>query len=674
MCNKQKVFVFIGFHLTLLICLIGTSNDGVFMHSSILNLWYPLIIYFIGLVVYGLTYYSKAALFFYTLLTVVSLVLSLPVSNVTYIMLSLLPLLTYRFCLEFFQVDEMRMSRVLTRIISSLTLFLVISYFFANATLDYFGIFNIFIFSNITLHILCDVVFLCLIIVVLCGLMFLSAKNKNIVVLRFSKLLMLMAFIGALPYPIFIVLNLTISNFPIHMVDGLYTFIVLPITVGYILLQENSIMIYYTKHEIKAVVAVAIFVLLADVLFLLHVLHLSEQGTVIVLLVYLLGIYLVASSVKCVSYHKVDNINENLYENRKTEFLYQLRFQELLRNYIMFVLHQLKYKGYHDTLICTRRYKKIELFDENSLISIEAITDYFDLIITEGDGELVIDGVPYLIMIFLNRPNEQGFLAVRKPTVSFATLQREVAHSLQLLEQIYQLEFLKQNYKSLPGIRPQEFVIEKYQYEINRIQQEESQYLHDVVLQKMLSIKNFLEIIEIPNVELKEDILDEIRDLNSSMITHMYDLFPFTLKNLSLYDCISELMTRLKKTTEYQQSAPNIRLSMNRTLKVPRYFFYPIYSFIKQLLWNIFSFSEATFVDIQLAVEHEHIIIKISDNGNRMNMQDLIYADNSRKNGILIINYEVKELNGQLFTELNHPTGSIITIKLPYKGEVNSWT
>jgi len=672
-CNKKKIVAFVGFHLTFLCVLVVTLNDVAYTHSSLLNLWYPFIVYLIGLIVFNLLYDDCLAFGFYLVLSVVSLVLILPISVFTYVLLSLLPLLLYNFCLAFFQIDERDVPRGLSLSIWIWTGLVIFWQLIVNGVCDYFSISDYFIFSRITIGAFADLMFILFMLFTVGALIVLAKKNKSFGVLKFSKLLTLLLISNAMTYPLLYVLNSLIVEFPIHPIDTLYTLLALPLIIGYILLENNSIIVYYNKREVVIIFFEVICILCTAVAFFIAVLGLSEKKTVTILFSVLFGIYFFIKRMSYMSYSKIDNINENLYENRKTELLYQLRFQELLRNYIIFVLHQLKYSGYPDAFICRRKHAKVELFDENSLVSIEAITNYFDRIMSNGNGEFVMNNVRYLVLTFSNRLDDQGFLAIRGSSVSLETVKREVQDYLILLEQISELEFLKQTYKSLPGIRQQDFVIEKYHYEITRMQQDESQYLHDVALQKMLSIKNFLEIIEIPNVEFKEYLLTEIRDLNASLITHMYDLFPFTLKNLSLYECICELMTRLKKTTEYQKNSPTLHLVMNKTLKVPRYFFYPIYSFIKELLWNVFATAEATIVEIRLYIEHGQIIIQISDDGNRKNMQDLIYAKKNRKNGILIINYEVKELNGTLFTELNYPTGSIITIKLPYKGEVNQW-
>jgi len=673
MWNKQRIVAFFGFHLIFLGILVTMPNDKEYIYNAVLNLWYPFIVYLIGLVVFSLMYDDRLSLLFYVLCSVYGLILLLAPSRWTYVLLGFLPGLMYKFCLEFFRIDEEDVSPLLRKSISVLTVLIVIYYIVANVLFTDFLMPSLFIVSREVTETIVESVFICFNVFVLCTLSFLATKNKSVIVLKFSKILILMFVLGLLPYPTTRILAVLIPNFPIQGIDTLYTLLVLPLTIGYVLLDHSSVVVYYNRHEITWVVLTSGSILLLGILFLMGVLGLTARLTVILLLAVFFGICVIVATMTLVSYRKLDNLNENLYDNRNTEFLYQLRFQTLLRNYIMFVLHQLKERERPDAFICTQTHGKIELFDENTLVSVEVIANYFDRIRASDELRMDIEGTAYFVFRFSPESESEGFLALRARGELTSDLLEEVTQYITLLEQVYELEYLKQNYKSLPGVRPQDFVIEKYHYEINRIQQDESQYLHDVALQKMLTIKNFLEIIEIPNVEFKEYLLMEIRELNESLITHMYDLFPFTLRNLSLYECVSELLIRLKKTPEYATTSPQLELEMSKSLNVPRYFFYPIYSFLKQLLWNIFAVAEATTVNIYLYVEDDEITLKLVDDGNRRNMHDLSYAKGERKHGILIINYEVKELNGKLDTELNYPRGSIITIKLPYKEEVAQW-
>jgi len=656
-----------GFHLSFLIAVMGTSYDGIQANSSVLNVWYPFIIYLIGFVVFSMMHKDRKALFFYVLLSVISLTLVLPLSKLTGYMLSLWPLLICNFCFEFFQMNAIRIRWIVTNIVAIATGVFIFSQLVFNVS-----VYHLFVLPQLNPVWFAHLATITSLFFILCSLFISSLPKNNVIAGEISKPFTCVLTMSICSYVVLYMLNIVTDKALFQSLHMIYTFILLPITFACTLLQDESVSVYYELRDMMTLGAIIVIVFCANILFLRFFLYLEDEEIVLILLLVIFSVYFAKNATGIVSSDKVDNLNESLYENRKLEFLYQFRFQKLLHNYVVFMLHQLKHNGYKDTFICLRRHGKIELFDENSLVSIAVITNYFDRIIATDGDEFVIDGKTYWIFQFLNRSQVNGFLAVQKASRLSEVLVSAVEEYITLLEQIYDLEILQQHYKSLPVIRLPDVATRKYQYEIRRMQEDESEYLHDVVLPKMFTIKNFLELIEVRHAKSKEYVLLEIKELNAALISHMYDLYPFTLKTLSLYEAIAELIIRLRNTAAYKQHAPQVHLIMNKTLHVPRYFFYPIYSFIRQVLSYIFT-SEATRIDIYVSIRHNQIIIKVVDNGQRKVRQAQEDEEHNERKKISIINYEVKELGGKISTALNYPAGSTIVIQLPYKEEVNRW-
>lgn len=444
-------------------------------------------------------------------------------------------------------------------------------------------------------------------------------------------------------------------------------FVGLSLVMSVSLLGEHNMVFYYSKQEI--VFLIAIFMLFSGMLvgFFMLFLQVLAQQVIVMLLMLFFIVYLFMNVVHVISKNKIDNLQENLYENRKTEFLYMFKFQELMRNYFTLVLNHLKRDQDVQAFICIKDGTRLILVDEDNLVNLEWITRNFDEIIIKEYEVFVIHEIGYLIVPFVSTEAEQGVLAVLQGDKTIETLHTVIHQYVLMLQSAFAVARLRQHYQSLPSIYLQDFVVAKYYTEVTHIQREVAQYLHDIVLNKMLALKNMIEVGDLANIELKEAVLFEMRTLNSSLMKEIDMLFPFTLKDLSLYECLCELIVRLKQGEDYHRTKPIIQLRMPKTMQVDAYLFYPIYFLIKKLLSNIFVFAEAMMIDVQLCIEQEQIFITISDDGNRKNIEDMLLSNEKDKNGLVFINYEVRELSGKLSLELNTPKGSIITIQLPYK-------
>jgi len=657
-----------GFHLSFLIAVMGTSHDGIRADSTLLSVWYPFVIYLIGFVVFSVMQSNRKALFFYVLLSVISLTLVLPLSKLTVYMLSLWPLLICNFCFEFFQMNTNRLRPIVTNIVGLVTAMFIFTQLFLDRSMQL-----LLLLPQMTLGWIAHLATVSLLFFALCSFLISFLPDNSVTGKDTSKQFRQLFLMSICSYAILYTLNTLTEQALFQSLHTIYTFILLPIVFAYILLQDESVYVYYNRREMALLALLTIFIFSLNILFLRYILYLPDEEIVLIFLLFIFTVYFTRCATGMLSADKVDNMNESLYENRKIEFLYQIRFQKLLHDYVVFVLHELQRNGYANSFICLKTNGKMELFDEKNSVGISDVTNYFERIIATGCGEFELNGKTYWIFSLLSRHKANGFIAVQTTDILRSTVAEMVDGYVVLLQQLYDLASLQQHYKSLPVIRLPDFVVKKYQYEIRRVQEDESQYLHDVVLQKMFTIKNFLELMDVRNARSKEYVLLEMKELSAALISHMYDLYPFTLKTLSLYEVLLELITRLKNTKAYRRHEPDVELIMNKGIDIPRYFFYPIYSFVKGLLSYIFTASEATSIVIYLSVQHDQIMIKVIDNGRRVQRRDEEDVEYNKRNEILTINYEVKELGGKISTTFNYPVGSTIVIQLPYKEEVNRW-
>ncbi|MDD3141976.1 MAG: ATP-binding protein, partial [Lachnospiraceae bacterium] len=209
-----------------------------------------------------------------------------------------------------------------------------------------------------------------------------------------------------------------------------------------------------------------------------------------------------------------------------------------------------------------------------------------------------------------------------------------------------------------------------YQLTLKHVRQEEelkadfSNYLHDEVLQDLLSIKNMMGKSNRP--EIHQLILETLTQLNTTIRKQMQDYHPVMLKNLTIKENYQNLIETTHSACPQKNVIVSFDCAENIFLIAPYHLI--IYRFIKELLTNAYKHSDGSHVWITLVQKKEEIELSVCDNGST-NAANIDRANNVVHKGVFSIQEQVKSLNGAMLISDNHPHGICIRISILIKGD-----
>lgn len=204
-----------------------------------------------------------------------------------------------------------------------------------------------------------------------------------------------------------------------------------------------------------------------------------------------------------------------------------------------------------------------------------------------------------------------------------------------------------------------------YAYSLAQIRREEmlkkefSNYLHDDILQDLLSIKNLVRKADQPDIQ--QLLYDTLGELNASIRSQMQAYHPSLPKSLTLKENIQNLLDTL---TEHSPASAILDCSDTVFLVEPYNIL--VYRMIRELVTNGVKHSNATKIWVLLMQEHGSISLKVSDNGTGF---DTLSCRHSEHQGLSSIQEQVSLLNGAMTIQSSPGTGTQIMITMPMRGE-----
>lgn len=133
----------------------------------------------------------------------------------------------------------------------------------------------------------------------------------------------------------------------------------------------------------------------------------------------------------------------------------------------------------------------------------------------------------------------------------------------------------------------------KYNFSLRQLQQEEllktefSNYLHDDVLQDLLSIKNMMTKAHRPDIQ--DIIIETLDNLNTHIREQMQDYHPVILKNLTVRENYQNLIEAISQSFPQRNIVVSFDCSDSLFLVDPYNML--IYRLLKELLTNVFKHS-----------------------------------------------------------------------------------
>lgn len=210
----------------------------------------------------------------------------------------------------------------------------------------------------------------------------------------------------------------------------------------------------------------------------------------------------------------------------------------------------------------------------------------------------------------------------------------------------------------------------RYNEALRLLKQEEAlkaefaNYLHDDVLQDLLSIKNMASKAHRPDIQ---EVMTETLDaLNRRIRRQMQDYHPAILSSLTARENYQNLIQTVA------QSFPERSMMVSFDCPDTLFFVEPynvlIYRVLKELLTNVYKHSDGSRVWVMLTQQNDIIELCVSDDGTACT-DSIFSADSARHKGIATITERINNMEGSVTFSNNTPQGICVQITLPMKGE-----
>lgn len=212
----------------------------------------------------------------------------------------------------------------------------------------------------------------------------------------------------------------------------------------------------------------------------------------------------------------------------------------------------------------------------------------------------------------------------------------------------------------------------KYKIALRQLQQEEllktefANFLHDDVLQDLLSIKNMMNKAYHPDIQ--DIIIETLDSLNIHIRKQMQDYHPIILKNVTAKENYQNLLEAVSQS--FPQRNIVVSLDCSDTLFLAQPYDIFVYRLLKELLTNVYKHSDGKRAWVTLSQEKGMIELRVSDDGTT-DATCLTSADTTKHKGIASINEQVKSMEGLVAIFNNTPHGICIQITIPMKGDVS---
>ena len=203
-----------------------------------------------------------------------------------------------------------------------------------------------------------------------------------------------------------------------------------------------------------------------------------------------------------------------------------------------------------------------------------------------------------------------------------------------------------------------------YAYSLEQIKREEnlrkefSNYLHDDILQVLLSTKNM--ICKADQPEVRQLLLDTLSELNNSIRFHMQTYHPNLIRYLTLKENIQNLLDTMEENHSTQ-----IRLDCDNDIFLVEPYNILVYRMIKELVTNALKHSSATIINVLLLQEKGRITLKVIDNG--IGFKPFTYRTGSHQ-GLVSIGEQISLLNGTINIYPAIGGGTTVAISMPMNG------
>ncbi len=210
----------------------------------------------------------------------------------------------------------------------------------------------------------------------------------------------------------------------------------------------------------------------------------------------------------------------------------------------------------------------------------------------------------------------------------------------------------------------------KYNEALKQLKQEErlksefADFLHDDVLQDLLSIKNMATKAHRPDVQ--KIMLETLDSLNHNIREKMQDYHPVMINSLTARENYLHLIEAVSQSFPGRNIAVSFDCPDTLFLALP--YNVLVYRLLKELLTNVYKHSDGSRAWVTLTQENSIIELSVSDDGTA-HTNSIFRADSKEHKGIATITERIHSMKGSVLFSDNTPQGICVRILLPMKGE-----
>ena len=225
---------------------------------------------------------------------------------------------------------------------------------------------------------------------------------------------------------------------------------------------------------------------------------------------------------------------------------------------------------------------------------------------------------------------------------------------------------------------------EEYDFKVNGISILEAQEmerkriardLHDSTVQSLTNIVHKTEfcskMIDRDPVQVKLELLNMMSNIRNSiddMRRIIYDLRPMSIDDLGLVPTIQRFVDQNKK--HYENINFKVKVSSESDdIDLPSVVTLTIFRIIQEACNNIFKYSEAENVCIEIYYGEEYVRVDIVDDGIGFELSEI--GKGEKKNsgfGLSIMRERAQLLGGTLHIKTELEQGTTISVEVPYNG------
>lgn len=208
----------------------------------------------------------------------------------------------------------------------------------------------------------------------------------------------------------------------------------------------------------------------------------------------------------------------------------------------------------------------------------------------------------------------------------------------------------------------------KYHAALAQLQQEEqlnlefANFLHDNILQDLLSVKNMMHKSAKP--EIQKVITETLDKMNTYIREQMQDYHPVLLQKLTIKENYQNLLAYISQS--FPERTVHIVFDCPDSLFLVPPYDILIYRLLKELVTNVYKHSTGEEAWVILTQDNGTIALCVKDNGNA-DADSLSTIDFSRHKGLALSADRVHSMDGTIKITSNFPHGICVCISLPMK-------